>query len=327
VSFQKSFISRIVLLGLMTLVFLSAAFAQSAKPTPTMVAGKARQPMPVATGANLYCAGYIQSSAMSTANQIIGGQDEADQFNYSQNDFMYINMGQNKGVNVGDTFAVVRPRAAVKSKWSKKTDLGYYVQEVGALEVVKVKSEVSAVRVKYSCDSFLLGDLVQLMEKRTSPLYERRPKMDIFGDPSGKAMGRILMARDGAESLARDFIAYVDLGADDNVKVGDHLTVFRPLEKGNLTLNPDRESVSARDYGFESEVYKGGRFSNQATRKSGDKADKQEVRTRDIRNERPAGMRKVVGEAVVLNVKERTATVVITRTAQEIHTGDWVEIQ
>ena len=38
-------------------------------------------------------------------------------------------------------------------------------------------------------------------------------------------------------------------------------------------------------------------------------------------------IRKVVGEAVVLNVKERTATIVITRTAQEIHTGDWVEIQ
>jgi hypothetical protein len=38
-------------------------------------------------------------------------------------------------------------------------------------------------------------------------------------------------------------------------------------------------------------------------------------------------MRKVVGEAVVLNVKEKTATVVITRTASEIHTGDGVEIQ
>ena len=38
-------------------------------------------------------------------------------------------------------------------------------------------------------------------------------------------------------------------------------------------------------------------------------------------------LRKVVGEAVVINVKERTATVVITRNAQEIHTGDWVEIQ
>ena len=37
--------------------------------------------------------------------------------------------------------------------------------------------------------------------------------------------------------------------------------------------------------------------------------------------------RKVVGEAVVLNVKEKTATVVITRNAQEIHPGDGVEIQ
>jgi hypothetical protein len=37
--------------------------------------------------------------------------------------------------------------------------------------------------------------------------------------------------------------------------------------------------------------------------------------------------RKVVGEAVVLNVQSRTATVVITRVAQEIHTGDFVEVK
>jgi len=105
------------------------------------------------------------------------------------------------------------------------------------------------------------------------------------------------------------------------------LTVFRPLEKGNVTLHPDRESVTTKDYGYQSDVYRGGKFSNQSARKAGDTANGHEVRTRDVRNERPAGMRKVVGEAVVLNVKEKTATVVITRTAQEIHTGDWVEIQ
>ena len=38
-------------------------------------------------------------------------------------------------------------------------------------------------------------------------------------------------------------------------------------------------------------------------------------------------IRKVVGELMIINVKERTATAVITRTAQEIHTGDWVEVQ
>lgn len=322
-NFQKAIV-RVISFSIIAIASVTA-FGQ--KIESTLVKERAKGPAAVAGANNLYCAGYIQQNAMGTMNRIIGAQDEADGFNYVQNDFLYINMGRDKGVSVGDVFAVVRPRGEVRSKWSRKTDLGFYVQEVGALEVVKVKQDMSAVRVKVSCDSFLLGDLVQLVEKRTSPLYDRGDVMDIFGDASGKASGRILMARDGHEMISRDQIAYVDLGADDNIKVGDKLTVFRPLEKGNLTKHPDRESVSSRDYGFESEVYKGGKFSNQSARKSGDKANGQEVRTRDVRNERPAGMRKVVGEAVVLNVKERTATVVITRTAQEIHTGDWVEIK
>jgi hypothetical protein len=158
-------------------------------------------------------------------------------------------------------------------------------------------------------------------------MYERRPALDLFSDPSGKASGRILMARDSTEVLARDFIVYVDLGADDNVQVGDHLTIFRKLGKGNLFTLPQHEDVSARDYGFESKAYKGGKFSNQAPRKTGAHAGGKEVTTYMAKEGRPEGLRKVVGEAVVLNVKEKTATVVITRTASEIHTGDQVEIQ
>ena len=324
-SFQKV-IFRTILFALVSLTFSTFAAAQDEMDS-AWIKQKAKPPAALAGGNNLYCAGFIQTSAISTGNRIIGGQDEADQYIYSQNDYLYINMGADKGVNVGDVFAVVRPRGTVKSKWSKKSDLGFFVQEVGAVEVVKVKAEMSAVRVKVSCDNFLLGDLVQLVDKRVSPRYERGISMDIFGDPSGKATGRIIMARDQAEMLTRDYIAYVDLGADQNVRVGDKLTVFRPLNKGNLHNTPDRESVSSRDYGFESEDYKGGKFSNQSTRKTGDKATGREVTTRMVRNDRPSNMRKVVGEAVVLNVKERTATIVITRTAQEIHTGDWVEIK
>lgn len=281
----------------------------------------------VATGNNLYCAGYIQSGAISDGNKIVGSVDEADRYNFAQNDFMYINMGSNKGVNVGDMFAVVRPRAEVKSKWSRKGDLGFYVQEVGAVEVVSVKAEVSVARIKSSCDTFLLGDLVQLVEKRMSPMFEQRPALNIFADPSGKATGRIIMSRDGAEVLTRDFIAYVDLGADDNVKVGDRVTIYRPLGKGNLFKKPETEDVTARDYGFESEVYKGGKFSNQASRKTGARAGGHEETTAEAKAGRPSGLRKITGEAVVLNVKEKTATMVITRTASEIHPGDYVELQ
>ncbi|MEQ1606168.1 MAG: hypothetical protein ABL999_15000 [Pyrinomonadaceae bacterium] len=328
-NFQKTFSFRLVLLSLFAVAVPFVAFGQGNREQPVVQVTLNEKPKPaqaIAGRNNLYCAGYIQSNAISTANKIIGGQDEAEKYLYAQNDYLYINMGNDKGVNVGDVFAVVRPRGGVKSKWTTK-DVGFYVQEVGAVEVVNVKREVSVVRVKTSCDNFLLGDLVELVPIRTSPVVEQLAPLNRFGDPSGKATGRILMGRDGHEMMTRDQIAYVDLGADDSVKIGDRLTVFRPLEKGNLFLNSDREGVSSRDYGFESDVYKGGKFSNQSARKTGDKAQGQEVRTRDARNDRPKYLRKVVGEAVVLNVKERTATVVITRTGQEIHTGDWVEIQ
>ncbi|MGB7202414.1 MAG: hypothetical protein WBD16_09125 [Pyrinomonadaceae bacterium] len=323
-NFIKSHIARTLLMALTAITFSVAVSAQDNMPD---VRTYAKGVMSVAAGNNLYCAGFIQNSAISTANKIIGGQDEADKYNYAQNDFLYINMGRDKGVKVGDMFAVVRPRGAVKSKWSKKSDIGFYVQEVGALEVVDVKQTVAVTRVKASCDSFLLGDLVQLIEKRTSPTHEQRPPLDRFADASGKARGRILMSRDGAEMLTRDFIVYVDLGADDSVRVGDRLTIFRPLDKGNpMESNPGNEEITSRDYGFQSLIYKGGKFSNQSGRKTGDKADGREETTSSAKSGRP-DLRKVVGEAIVLNVKEKTATVVIVRTGQEIHTGDWVEIQ
>ncbi|MFM9903401.1 MAG: hypothetical protein ACKVQJ_02390 [Pyrinomonadaceae bacterium] len=322
---QFSFVKHTVFVSMLVTVFSMMAAAQTDQGKPWIV--EQAKSMPVAAGNNLYCAGYIQSSAISTGNRIVGGNGEAEQYNFAQNDFLYINMGRDKGVNVGDIYAVVRPRGHVRSKWSKKGDVGFYVQEVGAVEVIRVKENVAVARIKSSCDNFLLGDLVQLVEKRTSPLFEQRPPLDLFAEPSGKPSGRILMSRDGAEMLARDFVIYVDLGADDNVKIGDHLTIFRPLGNGNLFQYPRREEVGSSDYGFQSHTYKGGKFSNQAGRKSGDNANGSVVTTEMAKAGRPIGLRKVVGEAIVLNVKEKTATVLITRNSQEIHTGDWVEIQ
>jgi hypothetical protein len=326
VSFQT--LTRTGLLFILSFVTAGTGLSQMVQPTPVPILQTPKKQSELVGANNLYCAGFIQYNAISTANKIIGAQDEADRYNYAQNDFLYINMGQNKGVSVGDTFSVVRPRAQFKSKWSDKGGLGFYVQEVGALEVVVVKREVAVVRVKTSCDSILLGDLVQLVPGRFSPPFEIRPPLDRFGDPSGKATGRILMGRGGVEQMAKNFVAYVDLGADDNVRVGDRLTVFRPLGMGNLNITePERESATGRDYGFESDVHKGGRFSNQASRKAGEKAEGKEQTTARAKEGRPSNLRKVVGEAIVINVKEKTATIVITRNGQEIHTGDWVEIQ
>ena len=290
---------------------------------PSTVGGDiAPRPMRVTEGNNVHCAGYVTSSSIDTSNRIVGGWNEQDGWFYSQGQFVYLNLS---GAQVGQRYAVVRPRGQVQTKWTNKGDLGMYVQEVGSVEVVRVKSDHVVAKVHRSCDNFLLGDLIRPMENRVAPMWRERPALDLFGDPSGKAMGRLFMARDMQEALSRENIVYVDLGAEDNVQVGDYMTVFRPLGKGNPFENDEDESVKARsDYGsFE---YKGGSFSNQTARKSGENARGKVVTTEEAKEGRPA-IRKVVGELVVLNVKEKTATAMVVRNAQEIHTGDWVEVQ
>ncbi len=289
------------------------------------IPGSERRPMSVAEKNNLYCAGYVQKAPIDTANRLVGAVGEADRFNFTQPDFVWLNAGANKGVKVGDVWSVVRPKGQVQTKWTKKGSLGFLVEEVGAVEVVRVKADVSVARVTTSCEGLLLGDLVQPFQVRTSPIFTERPAMDLFADPTGKASGRVFMTRDGREMVTKEHTVYVDLGAEDNVKTGDYLTVFRPIEDGNILFGPD-ESVNARSYGYESLTYKGGKFSNQSARKSGNEARGHVVTSGKAKAGRPE-LRKIVGEMVILNVKERTATALITRSYYEIHTGDWVEVQ
>ena len=326
-SFQKFYQSIFGMLFLILFATATNSFAQRPTPTPTLIVNRDNREMPVVAGNNLYCAGYVETNSVDTSNKIVGAENEQDKFTYAQGDNVYINLGANRGVKVGDTFAVIRPRGQVETRLSRKKNLGFYVQEVGNLEVIKVKNDVSVARISHSCDNFLLGDLLQPISARTSPTFTQRPALDVFGEPSGKASGRIFMARDSRELLGGEQIVYIDLGAEDNVKVGDYLTIYRPLGKGNLFDKPKNESVRARDDNYQSRTYQGGQFSNQAPRKSGDEAEGSIVTTEKAKENRPAGLRKVVGELVILNVKERTATAVITRTAQEIHTGDSVEVQ
>jgi len=259
VTLQEKFGRLTAVSCLVLSIFAFSASGQTPRATPRIIYGPEKAAPPVASGRNLFYAGFIQLNGISTANKIVGADSEADGYNYKFNDYLYINMGSNKGVNAGDVFSVVRPRGQVESRWTKK-DVGFYVEKVGALEVVEVKAEVSVAKVISSCEAIMLGDLVQVSERRTNPLAERRAPLDLFADPTGKAQGRILMSRDGAEMLARDYVAYVDLGADENVRAGDRMTIFRKLGKGNLFKYPEEESLSARDEGYQSRVYRGGKF-------------------------------------------------------------------
>ena len=330
-NFQKFKPAKIIVmllsLSILTVSGLAQQDSSAKKVKPSIIYDENDEDTPIAMRNNLYCAGYIQKSRIDTSLEVVGADNEKDKNIFSEGDEMYISKGARNGIKVGDMFSVIRPRGRIKSKFSKKKNLGIYIQEVGAVKVVKVMDKVSVARVATSCSVVLLGDLLMQTQKRVSPVFKKRPALDRFADSSGGVSGRIVMARDGVELIGRENIVYVDLGREDNVRAGDYLTVYRPLGTGNIYRKELSEHMDNKEGGFESNRYKGGRFSNMAPRKKGSKANGSTATTENVKSRREKGLRRIVGELVVLNVLERTATAIVVRTTSEIHPGDHVEVQ
>lgn len=312
------------------------ASAQSPAPTPMLTPPPTRPPATVAGESTLFCAGYIRHQKLSKMPEIVGAQEEQEQRTFADGDVVYLNAGSQQGIKEGQTFQIIRPRGTVKGVHKEKQGfLGIYVQDVGQLQVFKVRENTSVAKITFTCDIALLGDLVAPIPDRESPEQRAEGNLDRYADPTGKQTGRLMMAKDSREMVTRNDVVYIDLGGEDQIKRGDYLTIYRPLGTGNLTRVDNEEMARNRATGFQSDRYRGGGFSNMGSRAKDSTAfvnsegryRHRPITTREVKRHRPPMPRKIVGELVVIDVQMRTATAIITRVTGEVHTGDWVEIQ
>lgn len=320
-----------LLFSLLCALTTASAQNMTAAKSPAQTAAPTATPLPAALDSELACAGYIQYAPNYTGFEVVGGEQEQEKATFAVNEVVFISAGAQQGVQVGQEFQVVRPRGQFTTKLTRKKGwLGVYTQEIGRLRVTHVKDQMSVAQVTQSCDLILLGDLLRSVPSRVSPVAGDTADIDRFADPSGKQNGRIVLARDAREMLSRHQIVYIDLGTEDNVKQGDRLTVYRPAGTGNISRYRDEEVTPTASYGFESERFSGGQFSIKAQRVQNPNQNGIHgpmTTTPKVKRRRPPMPRKIVGEIVILDVQARTATAVITRVAQEIHTGDFVEVK
>ena len=322
---------------LLTLSVNTSVHAQEPQPgaTPQLI-GPENRPAPRAAGrTNLYCAGYIKYQRFAQSPEIVGAIREPEQRTFAEGDTVFLNWGANQGIKEGQTFQIVRPKGDVKGVFKEKRGyLGTYVRELGQLEVVKVLENTAIAQITFSCEQALLGDLLLPVPFRESPLL-KTDAFDRFSGPSGKPLGRLMMARDNREMVTVNDVVYIDLGSEDKLAAGDYLTIFRPLGKGGITTVAAEEDARGRATGFQSDSYRGGGFGSQSQRATDSTAfvkvpgryRYKPVTSYEVKRHRPEMPRKVVGEMVVIDVQARTATAIITRAVWEAHTGDWVEIQ
>jgi hypothetical protein len=251
------------------------------------------------------CSGFVTDQKVPDDIRLISGEHSNYKITFAQGQYVYINRGLEKGVRVGDRFAVLRqdrdPLEVPWFKWQEKLlkAMGTMYRDAGQVRVVNVHPKVSIAEVIFSCGYMQRGDIVRPYVDRPAPPFKDAAPFDHFAPVSGKPVGMVVAGLDYSQAYGSGTTVYVNLGAAQNVKVGDYFRVFR--YQGTLA------ETAPQTKGFQTELYG---FGSSPTRYNW--------------NDLP---REVLGEGMVLNVSRYAATVYVTFSSSEIYAGDYVELE
>ena len=285
--------AKLLALGGILILAASAASAQGEKKVST------------ATYDDVYCSGQIDGEPPPSNVYIVTGEEANAKSSFQEGDYVYVNKGSSQGVKVGDEFSVVRhvsdPTTYPWFKWqfSIMQKLGQMWEDEGRLKVVVAQPNISITQIENSCNYMIRGDIVVPLMTRTVPQIKNEDHFDRFAPPSGKPLAMMVVAKDFVSAAGTNDTVYVNLGANQGVKVGDYFRFFRYTGQNNETV------YQLPNYAFQVFGFGGtsGIYTWQNT------------------------PREVLGEGVVMRATANSATVLVTFSLREIYAGDYVEIE
>jgi hypothetical protein len=252
----------------------------------------------------VYCSGFLSDPKIPDDIRVISGEQSNYKIVFARGDYVYINRGEDKGVKIGDRFAVVRQSSDPANEWfygqtKLMKAMGTLYLDAGQIRVVNVQPKVSIAEVVFSCDYMQRGDILRPFEERPSPPFKAAAAFEHFAPVSGKPVGTVVSSFDHHQLLGRGDTMYVNLGAAKGLKVGDYMRVFR--YQGTTT------EIAIRSKGYQYRIYGFG--------------------SAPARYEWKDLPREVLGEGIVLSVTKNAATVLVTSNTVPMYAGDFIEIE
>ncbi len=290
----------LALTALAIIVGLQSSFAQVPR-TRGRAAAVGNAPTP----ADMYCAGFITTNHVPTDHFVAAGWNSPDQTRFAAGiDYLYIH---GRDIKVGDRYQIVRPvkdpdhYEFYRGQNSTIRDAGDPYFEMGYAKVIDVQKNTAVAVPELACADYVVGDLAVPFVERPAPVF-REIKLDRFAPPNGKPVGRIIMGKEFDTMLGTRYIAYINLGEDKGIKVGDYLRATRTYS-----------------YTYHDPVMRMSRYAsaNEDTQKNPQKLPLSDLSTLP---------RMTLGSMIVLQVHKRSSTVMITSALQDIHVGDGVEL-
>jgi hypothetical protein len=225
--------------------------------TESRAVSVAQAPQPLGFESDLNCFGYVGPARERFLATVIGAENLAEQTDFTTSDLLFIDVGYDRGLKVGDEFWLVTPELMVVHPTTGK-DLGQFYQYRGRAVADSVEGRAATIRVTNSCTDIPMGSFLKPFEPIPIPLA-RKTAPAVAGDPpSGKARGHIVYTRDGVVAVGADHTVIVNLGMVDGVEPGDFLTIYRyaagreygirPVGAYWVTLPPPPDVVVPRTY-------------------------------------------------------------------------------
>ena len=204
------------------------------------------------------------------------------------------------------------PAFAGQPKLLKATGQPY--AELGRIKIVDTRNHAPIARVEYSCEPMVPGDtLIPFVEKAHVTLRESG-RLDRFQPANGKATGRLVLARDFDTFLGMGSKVYVNVGANQGVKVGDYFRAVRPYW---MDRDDEVDSISLSASVVEDTQKNPPSLEPALFSKNGKGPV---IPMTDY-------PRRAVGEMVVLSVTPTSSTAMVIFALEDLHLGDFAEME
>jgi hypothetical protein len=267
------------------------------------------------TAADLYCAGFVSKKIESRGKYVTGGVESPFTTQYANGEAIFL---KGKDYEPGQEYTVVRELKdpnryeLFQGQWAAVKAAGQPYEELARVQVVDTRNKMAVARVEFSCDPVLPGDYLIPFVEKPAAAFHAPMRIDRFAPANGQVSGRIILAKDFDSELGTGGKVYLNIGANQGLKVGDFMRAERSFDAvahdavDSLsfyasTVEPTQAHQTSVNPGFL------------------DRSSGPVVHLSDMPH-------KAVGEIVIIGTTPTTATGMIVFALEPVYVGDRVEL-
>jgi hypothetical protein len=267
------------------------------------------------TNADINCGGFVNKDLVPNSKFVAGGLESPNTTKYATNDTVFL-AGQ--GYQTGQQYEIVRELVdpnkyeLFAGQRSMLKSMGQPYSELGRVRIVDTRGKMAVAHVEFSCEPMVTGDIAMPYVEKPTVAFHLPERFDRFLPNNGKSSGRIVLAKDFDLLLGTGSKIYMNVGANQGVKVGDY---FRAVRSYEADLRDPVDSLSFKaSTTDDTQKYPPSIEGHMFTKTKGPS-----IHVADM-------PRRAVGEIVVINTTPTTATGMIVFALEDVHVGDNVEL-